>query len=71
MFLRNRFIHTYADPAVAFPWWGERGLCILINRLSHRGFGIWIHRERNLRPRLYIGLWWIWSFERSYNPIRK
>lgn len=68
--IHNRFVHTYADPAIAFPWWGDRGLCILITRLRHRGFGLWVHRERHWRSTLCVGLWWVWSIERSPNPVR-
>lgn len=67
--LHNKFIHTYDDPAIAFPWWGKRGLCITIQRGQCRGFGVWVHRERKWRPSLYIGIWWCWIFERSHNPL--
>ena len=67
--IRNRFVHFYADPAIAFPWWGKRGLCIIVKRTCHRGFGLWIHRERLWRPIVMIGLWWTWSIERSPNPV--
>ena len=59
----RKFIIFYADPGIGLPWIGKRGFTLCYYRLRSRGFGLWVERPKHLRPRLHIGIWWVYYFE--------
>jgi hypothetical protein len=59
----RKIILFYGDPGIGLPWAGKQGTALLWLRLRHRGFGIWFERDKYVRPRLCVGLFWVYRFE--------
>ena len=57
------FVKIFHDPGIGFPWMGKRGVAITAFRTRHRGFGIWIHREKYVSSTLRVGIWWVFGIE--------
>lgn len=58
-----KFIKFFHDPGIGFPWMGAHGKAITFYLTRHRGFGIWLERQRYSRPTLRLGIWWVWDFD--------